>query len=415
MIGLMVFFALAIPLAIHMLSRSHGKIIPFPFIGLLPKQSTPTELQIHLRQKRLLLIRLLLVASACLLVSASVLYEWWQQSSFYKGIDTPTPTVVISQDWWELGTTEDKQSLLSALQGEKLEQLNEVFLLAYSNPQANNKLRTVTKATVIEKLLNNTLFDSAYLPQDPPLIPLEDMWSIAQLIGAGAPLKSNIYIYSSNRYSQFVGVPLVVEQTINWELNSSAPAILPTNTAELKVALIGFEEANLTHQQQQRMAWAEVAIESLMSVYPITISKHALTPLNNENDHSWQTLAANYDALVVDNKDKLSISYTSKLIELRSLPPYSQTQYIADFGKSLFASKQQEYTFLNTALSPEQIRLTAKPNKPSSVAPLSREQSHPWQKWLILLMLILFVAERLMSEWPKKTQVQSNSPLKPSQ
>ncbi len=455
MIGLWVFLALAIPVAVHIFSRSEGKVVPFPFLGLLPKQAAPNEFQIQLRQKWLLLVRLLLVASACAFLTLALLSDWWSESwlkqslAQVSSLPSSPPTLIITQDWWTLSSPESQQALLTALTSEQsIAQTQEVILINYATAQ--EKISRVDKSDFISLAKQNKLFtptgngiarndavnnnsdvagDARKSDMQARLI--DNVWSVVHAISTTMPIDSLIHVYTSNRQSQFVGVRPHIEHTLQWHIISlpDADAIV-TEKAPIQVAII---RADQLFNSSQTLFLLEQALSALALMHPIEVdiivadaadyllaqattnkanaspptSADTITQIEKRNAiNTKQLIYVKYDALIVDYALSYPTSVHPNTVSLSSLPPPSELEFIAALGQVVFAKRQRELVLFSTSILNEQIELNDKSSasKAAVVSPLANTNEHPWQLIMTIALLILFVLERLMSESLKIAQ-----------
>jgi hypothetical protein len=397
MIGFLVFLTLAVPVAIHLISRSQGKVLPFPFIGLLPQQVSATQLHIKLRQKRLLLVRLLLIFFACLLVTLSLLNDLWMKSEWRALLNSgiPAPTVIITQDWILTSSEEDKQALEDQLRSEEFEQVKKVLFVA--NNTGTQNIINVSAQQPIEKILSLINTGKSSTGND-NTTSITNVWSTVQAIATNISPNSSLHIYTSKRYAQFLGAPTHVRQPAVWRFSSSSNdnENLSQNLDKVgfRIALIGLDQASLSPDKIQRMAQTEIAIQSLRSAFPAI----EVVKILNENVSSLNSLAKQYEVLLIDYNDKNEVIASNNLIQLRTLAYSSQTDFVFVLGKEIFRGKQQEYLFSKALLSPKQIEDGANFTMPETISSLPRKHKLPWESFLAILLLILFIIERFMSE-----------------
>lgn len=403
MIGLLVFFALAIPVAIHLLSRSQGKVLPFPFLGLLPKQVAATEIQVKLRQKRLLLLRLLLIFCACLLVSVSLLNDWWMESE-WRGLlssKSPAPTLVITQDWWLTSNEENKQDLKEQLNSEAFAPVQKVFFV--DNTAGMNRIIPISVQKVFAQITSLTNADKQPTGNS-NTTSLTNVWSTAQAIATNIPADSPLHIYTSKRYAQFLGAPTHVRQPAFWHFsdsgNNNDNTAQNLDKAAFQIALIGLNRTSSSPEQILRMARTEIAIQSLKSAFPAI----EVVKISNENVDSLASLATQYDVLLIDSIDKRESIGSNKLIQINTLPNSSQANFVFALGKEIFRHKQQEHLFSKALLSPEQIEMSGNTVRPQAISSIANKQTPPWEPFLAILLLTLFLLERFMSEQQDNTR-----------
>ena len=449
MIGFWVFLALAIPVAVHIFSRSEGKVVPFPFVGLLPKQAAPNELQIQLRQKWLLLVRLLLVASACAWLTLALLSDWWSESwlkqSLAQALSLPSspPTLVITQDWWTLSSPESRQTLLTALTSEQsIAQTKEVILIHYAN--AKEKLSRADKSEFISLAQQNKVFAQAgadvarndavnnnsdatgdVRKSTVQLRLIDNIWSVVNTISTTVPKDSLIHVYTSNRHSQFIGVRPYIEHALTWHINGLPDTDATTNEkAPIQVAIIRTDQLS---NASQTLFLLEQALSALALMHPIEIdiieadaadymfAQATPDKANSSSPPADDTITQNeklnatnakqlsyvkYDALIVDFALSQTTSIHPNAVSLSSLPPPNELEFIAALGQVVFAKRQRELALFSTSILNEEIEMNDKSSASDAavVSPLANPNEHPWQHILTLVLLILFVLERLMSE-----------------
>lgn len=438
MIGLWVFLALAIPIAVHIFSRSEGKVVPFPFLALLPKQAAPNELQIQLRQKWLLLVRLLLVASACALLTAALLSDWWSESWLKQSLSLPSspPTLIITQDWWELSSPESQQVLLTALTSEqRIAQTEEVILIRYTN--ALEKISRLDKSDFMSLAQQNKVFAAANIGEAPSdtsesmmqLRLIDNIWSVVQGISTSLPEDSLIHVYTSNRQSQFTGSRPHINHTLQWHINN-IPDNTNTEKEAIQLAIIGTKSLS---DSSPTSFLLEQALGALTLIHPIDIdiieadfasntlgqaptekasASSALLEQDPAQNEKHEAINAkrfsytNYDALIVDFPlSDIAIDYPN-VVFLSSLPPPSEIEFIAALGQAVFAKKQHEQALFSAAISDQHIENNKSSgiNNAAVISTLPNANQPPWQQVLTFVLLVLFILERLMSESLKFAQ-----------
>lgn len=392
MIGLLVFFALVIPIAIHVISRSQGQIVPFPFLDLLPKQTASTELHLTLQEKRLLLVRLLLTLCACALVSLALLNDWWSQSAISeKFASTPSsPTIIVTQDWWVTSSEDDRVALKQQLDSEDFESVDELVFVP-ANDSGSNRLISYSKRTAFEEIDRNVTGEGQNLSKK---VSFENVWSVAQVVAQTIPTDSPMHIYTSGRYSQFIGATTYVRQPITWHLSGALDNAQKAELPPLKIALINVNELNASEEQKIRMARAILAIQSLKKVY----SNIELELVNKKNVHSLNLMPKPFDSLIVDSIDDIPNVSDGSIVQLSKVGSPTQRDFVYALGREIFKEKQQEYLFSNAKLTREQIANGAKIINTAAVSALPAKQDSRWKTVLVVLLVILFVIERLMSE-----------------
>jgi hypothetical protein len=92
--------AVAIPIIIHLLNPSRGKIVTFAHVALLRSTLAQPTAELRLTQRVLLVLRLLM-----LLIAAALLAKpWWPQT------DNDEQIIMLSQDWLNTSNANEKSS-----------------------------------------------------------------------------------------------------------------------------------------------------------------------------------------------------------------------------------------------------------------------------------------------------------------
>lgn len=435
MMALWLFLALAIPIAIHIFNRSEAKVVPFPFISLLPKNAAPNELQLQLREKLLLFLRLLLVACACALLTLPQLSTLWSDS-WLKHWLQPTlassaPTIVLTQDWWQVSSPQAKQDLIANLTEQaNFRDTKELVLVHYNN--ASKKISRITTANFVAQAEQETLFtqndnkanvgNNEQLNQQLPLI--DNIWSITQAITTALPSSSNIHVFTSNRYAQFVGQLPQFEHDIQWHIHDASGAV-QSEKEPIKVAIVLND--NLKASSQNALLLNQ-ALEALSLIYPMDVDEieakeihHFFTTndieptsassLNNTSEAEKASHFANYDAIIANLEEGFIPYKPASLISLSALPSPTSLEFVMSLAHRVFSQKQSTHSLLNMILPNEQINTNQAIAAPSAeqISPLLNNEDHPWRSFFIFALLVLFVIERLLSESVKFARKQTQA------
>jgi len=405
MIALLVFLALVIPIGIHLISRSEGKVVLFPFLALLPAQSAASELHIKLRQRWLLLVRLLLLLCAGALVTISLISDWFVELGLNEVVNAqpPAPTVIVTQDWWNTSNEQEKNALKAQLNSDDFEEVESIVFVANNNKNnkgENKRLVRVSSRNFEETFKDESSSDDAIddTNNSARSTELSNIWSTAQVVAQSIPVDSPLHIYTSNRYSQFVGGASYVRERVVWHISSIDEASQDSNKPTFQLALIGLDLTKASEEQIQRMAQTEIAIRALQNVYPsIVVNK-----LRSESVSSLTSLSQQYDAIVVDAIDDSEMETVVKVVQVSKLSSSQKAGFVLNLGAAIFKDKQQEYLFFNTWLSAQQIQNSASSAEHLAVSALPESTDSQLKTYLAILLVILFLVERLMSEMRDK-------------
>ena len=437
MIPLLLFLVLAIPVAIHIFSRSEGKVLLFPSIALLPKQSAPTEIQVKLHQKRLLLVRLLLFFLVTLILLFPLIFDYFKfAEDKLTNSASPRQEIIVMQDWWELSTTEQKQGLLASLEEDGFAKASTIILVAHS-PSAtdsNQMIRSISSkeflnngasyswfATQADAKQENTqaseLVGASLQSKELKRQSLHTLntWSIAQALASSFGPNAAIHIYSSNRLSQFVGDYVNVvskEQAVFWHILEAPDHSQNHDDAEKTqdaldtlqnngpIRLAYVKHDNEEHSASQ-LTMIAAAIEALRLIVPIEFS------VLEQGDFDAKSAEAEFDKILLDSVNEAQLyQYSGNAINLSKLTDPQEISFVMELGQAILRDAELMNSLQNTVLSRPQIASkdgfdsfdNAQQKRPRLDA-LQSEETNPWRQWLILLAVLIFFIERLYSEW----------------
>jgi hypothetical protein len=428
MMPLLLLLVLAIPVAIHIFNRSEGKVILFPSVALLPKQSTPTELQIKLYQKRLLLIRLLLFLLATLILISPLLADFLKQNDLVLSDSdkNPPPLIMVTQDWWAISNEQQKQSLFTDIKSDAaFADIQSVFLVS-SEPI--DRIRLINVDDFISNGSRYPWFTiSNGLQSDAITLKPQNTWAIAQAIAADLSEKAAIHIYTSNRLSQFYGKAVSVgtaNQVVHWNIAELANKVanFDSDKAEAEPIADGISVALLAQDTDVEAASLNnmiiAAIDALRLIAPIDLK------IIEPNTYSPQAAASDFDKVLLypnDTAQTLTQVYSSlpNAVDLSGLPNPKELSFVMALGEALLQEQEVQKKLRNGTLSQgqienrqtisytlpsyeqgiEQATKSKHPARPNTLSLLPESKANNWFIWLISLAVLLFSIERIYSEW----------------
>ncbi|MDO6446820.1 BatA domain-containing protein [Colwellia sp. 1_MG-2023] len=188
--------ALAVPVIIHLLSKSKGKLV---FVGTLQffQQVKPVKMtEIKLIEALLLLLRLLMLVSAILLVAQL----WFVDNTHNENNDI----ALISPAWLNHSSAADKQALAIILENQSaylldsnLKELNHRQVLAWQKPATSKETKS----------------------QNKPL------WQAINTAHFSLPQQATFHIYTDNKAENFIGEPVKITQPIQWHVLENKPIV----------------------------------------------------------------------------------------------------------------------------------------------------------------------------------------------
>ncbi|MEP0174046.1 MAG: BatA domain-containing protein [Paraglaciecola sp.] len=368
---------LTIPIAIHLLSKHKGKIVPFAHIALITVKNSPQLNQARLTQWLLLIIRLLMLLVACGILA---------QLLWNKNANTSADIVLVSNDWLTQSSDAEKQQLFESLNANQSPRL---FLIDGLN-QSLSQRKLESKAVLA--------FQGGTSSTTTPL----NIWANLAEITKALPKSQKIQFYTTNRLNQFTGQKVTLDNPIDWHIK-----FLPNTSSEPKLAASLAIISDANHQQQ--LAYIRGALNALTATLPVDIKVEYIdfSALANDLDLAAQQSHIIYlvDTPLPTELDNGAIT----ILNSNQLQDYTQVDFPLILATQLFASQTKQWFSDNARLSNYQI--TELP----TIDLLERQQTsvengQPLHIWLVLILVILFVVERLVSEWPSKhtAQVEGN-------
>lgn len=191
--ALLALVGLLVPLVIHLLSKSKGELIPFGNIKLI-QQTKPTRMrEIRLADLLLLICRLLILLFSILLLAQ--LYQNQAQDSKSK--------LLISKDWLNNASTDDKTKLLSKMKNsdsyllsKSFDVLHEKDVLSWDENLANTK--------------DEVNFNS------------ENIWLLVNHFTDSLRQSTSVSVYTTNKYSQFNHNKISIKHEVEWYIKKVA-------------------------------------------------------------------------------------------------------------------------------------------------------------------------------------------------
>jgi len=202
--------SLLVPLAIHFFSKSKGKLVAIGNIKLIQSNKPVRMREIRLVDRFLLLCRLLILFISVLLLA----------NLFFAGqLGQPKNTVLITTDWLNEATTQEKQQLTEN------ELDSNFFLLSkYISQTPLSANKRLSKQEIIEWQADslepfggvlNSASDSSFtsIEQDK-----SNTWALIANVDNSLPKESSLSVYSTNRTLEFSGNKVHFSRAVNWQI-----------------------------------------------------------------------------------------------------------------------------------------------------------------------------------------------------
>jgi hypothetical protein len=181
--------AVTLPIVIHLLNRSRGKLVTFAHVALLRSTQAHPTTELRLTQFLLLLLRILLLLTAAALLAAPL----WQ------GDEPEQDVIMLSQDWLNSSSASEKQQLASRLGTQQA--------IILDSPVAEELRQSVSSADIINWQSQSS---AAQI----------NLWSKIQSHAKFYAATRPLVIYATNRASQYVGGKVALSETLEWHIKN---------------------------------------------------------------------------------------------------------------------------------------------------------------------------------------------------
>ncbi|WP_289029330.1 BatA domain-containing protein [uncultured Paraglaciecola sp.] len=369
---------LTIPIVIHLLSKHRGKLVPFAHIALIKVKNSPQLNQARLTQWLLLILRLLMLLVACAILAQLV----WSENA-----DTSANLVLVSNDWLAQSSDAEKQQLFEELYSS---QNSRLFLIDGLNQSLSQRKLESKALLAFQGDTSSTT--------TPPL----NIWANLAEITKTLPKSQKIQLYTTNRLNQFTGKKVAITNPIEWHIKS-LPNTLPET--KLTASLTIVSDANY----QQQLLYVRGALDALATTLPLDLNIEYIDSSLVQEDLDLSQQQSHIIYLADAPLPTELVNSETSIINSEQLQGYTQADFPLTLATKLFAAQTKQWFADNARLSNQQI--TELPN----LDLVNQQQTNtgnaqPLHLWLILILVILFMTERLMSEWPNKhsRQVEGN-------
>lgn len=243
--------AVLIPIIIHLLNRSRGKLVTFAHVALLRNTAPKPSYELRLSQRLLLLLRMLLLVLAALLLSQ----PWWPSPS------DKHESILVSVDWLNSSNASDKQQLAT--------RLGEQTAILLDGPAVATKQQTLSPEAIIN--WSSQAVDGT-----------QNIWAKIHSHASSLAPQTTMVIYTTNRASQYSGNKMTIHQPLEWQIKKLDSTALPAQA--LNILLV------YQAQRQQDVAAIRAALEALASQSLGTIEVNTVTQADFEQSQADSTL-----------------------------------------------------------------------------------------------------------------------------
>lgn len=365
MLGLL---ALLIPLCIHLLSKARPRVVAFAHIAFIKVTTSPVLRQLRLTQLILLGLRMLMLLLATLILAQVFWYSTDQQFKSH---------ILVSEDWLQHATDTEKQKLIDQVND------SDLVLLGTQNRSINS---TELAQWSTDKQLNSAL----------------NIWSKVADYAEQLSGNETINVYTTNRLQQFIGGRVPLSEWVEWHVkNVEVESMTHAYTVTVKVIYDSGSESLLVYL---RGAFEVINTHKNVDLKVDYVSNE------KSKDESKPTLT--YDR-IIDLSEQGLAQPQHQHITQAELANIKQADFVFTLARMLFSSQSQAWWRQNTLLSTAQITqysatdnqekaLPAYQTSPNKKPNSKTSHSTALHIWLVLILVAIFILERVLSEWPKR-------------
>ncbi len=359
-IALLGLLAISIPVIIHLLSKSRAKPILFGHLDLIPSGKQKPVTQLTITQRLLLLLRILMLVILTLLLSQPLRTETVSTSP-------QLPTLLITSQWLESADQAQRDDLL-----DRLNSGAQALLAAHpSTPLSSEQIQNWQAREDSSRLIN--------------------LW--VALDDALNNTAGQITVYHTGQIEQFNGPrALLTPQSdrVEWmRIDTSSPGSEASLIKPINIGVMESDEPDINVHWQKAL--------SLIKQYGIKTLTWQNQPPEQQADFSQFAVWIDIREMTVSSQHS-SVGVPITRIKAPDFPLWLADQLLAITG-------QQEQR-VSPVLSDQQVQYRAElpDNDGPSAVPVmhtgaQRNAPSSTVPWLATLLLLLFFAERLVSEY----------------
>jgi len=373
MLGLL---TLLIPLGIHLLSKARPRVVAFAHIAFIKVSTYPVLRQLRLTQLMLLGIRMLMLLVATLILAQL----YWQNVNLQVNSH-----ILLTEDWLNHTTDTEKKTLIDQVRGSNL------VLLSTQN-------RDINKTEV------------AQWSPDSWQTPALNIWNRVANYSTQLPADTLITVYTTNRLKQFIGSKTPIHKRVKWQVKA-IPVESATQQFSANIKVI-YDDAS-----EPLLVYLRAAFEVINAYESFSVKVNYVTNKKQKNNSKH---LLTYDKIINLSEQGFSqqhLAFDAQWqhihITQTELKNIKQADFILTLTRLLYSSQSQGWWLENARLSTGQIiqNLATDGNQ---LVPLLFEQqtikespsknthSSSLHIWLVLMLIAIFILERILSEWPNR-------------
>ena len=373
MLGLL---TLLIPLGIHLLSKARPRVVAFAHIAFIKVSTYPVLRQLRLTQLMLLGIRMLMLLVATLILAQL----YWQNVNLQVNSH-----ILLTEDWLNHTTDTEKQTLIDQVRGSNL------VLLSTQN-------RDINKTEVTQ-----------WSP-DSWQTPALNIWNRVANYSTQLPADTLITVYTTNRLKQFIGSKTPIHKRVKWQVKA-IPVESATQQFSANIKVI-YDDAS-----EPLLVYLRAAFEVINAYESFSVKVNYVTNKKQKNNSKH---LLTYDKIINLSEQGFSqqhLAFDAQWqhihITQTELKNIKQADFILTLTRLLYSSQSQGWWLENARLSTGQIiqnlatdgnQLVPLPFEQQTIkeSPSKNTHSSSLHIWLVLMLIAIFILERILSEWPNR-------------
>ncbi|WP_232788080.1 BatA domain-containing protein [Paraglaciecola sp. MB-3u-78] len=365
---------LLIPLGIHLLSKARPRVIAFAHIAFIKVSTSPVLRQLRLTQLILLGLRMAMLMLATLILTQL----YWQNVNLQVNSH-----ILLTEDWLNHATDIEKQTLIDQVKG------SDLVLISSNN-------RNINTAELAQWSTNS---------QQTPVL---NLWSKVADYTAQLAADSSITVYTTNRLKHFIGSKVPLPRRVQWQVKTiPVETVVQENLVNIKVIYDNSSEPLLVYL---RAAFEVINTQDKLS------AKVDYDTNNISSENSGHLLI--YDKIIDLREQRLTqqgrpfeLPWQHTYITQAALNNVKQADFALTLTRLLYSSQSQSWWLENARLSTGQIiqnlatggnQLVPLPFKKQTIKASPSKNTHgsSLHIWLVLMLIGIFILERILSEWP---------------
>jgi hypothetical protein len=240
---LLALLTVLVPLLIHLLHKSRGRIIPFAHIALLKVSPPQPTTELRLNQLLLWLLRSLIFLLAALLIAEPI----WSSSTSAKS------QIFVSRDWLNQASAEERSSLTLRLADVDVKP-EAIVLDSPASPNAQQRLKA-----------NEVLNWQHTSPTE------FNLWAKLQSHIQTLQTTTPLIVYATNAANQFVGNKLNLSNTIDWQLKTLHDSVSDIEPVALNMLIVYDQD------RSKELRYIQAALKALQQDGKLHISVKTLS------------------------------------------------------------------------------------------------------------------------------------------